>query len=100
MISLLEGSSVAACLGRMLGLHAVFCCTSPKQLLGGSSKPSYRSSRQIIHRDLRTALPMRNGRKVESHFHARERAAEHELVEIAEMADAKNFASDLAKTLP
>src|SRR5213078_2252915 len=58
-----------------------------------------RRLREIVHRRLRPALAMRNRGERKPHLHARERAAEHEIVQIAQVADAEDLAGDLAQAL-
>src|SRR6266568_1405762 len=58
-----------------------------------------RRFREIVHCRLSSALAMRDCGKSEPHLHAGERAAEHEIVEVAQMTDAKNLAGHLAQAL-
>src|SRR5437667_1592133 len=58
-----------------------------------------RRFREIVHRRLRSTFAMRDGGKSEPHFHAGERAAEHEIVEVTQMTDAEDLAGDLAQAL-
>src|SRR2546430_15941189 len=50
---------------------------------------------QIIHRGVDAALLHRHGGERQSHFNAGERGHQHEIVEVAEMADAEHLAAEL-----
>src|SRR5437868_4870220 len=51
--------------------------------------------RQIVHRGVNAALLHRHAGEREPHFNAGQRAHEHEIVEVAEMADAEHLAAEL-----
>src|SRR5437588_2065840 len=53
---------------------------------------------EIIHRRLDAALLMRNAGKLECHLSAGQRAEQHQLVDVAKVADAEHLAGKRAET--
>src|SRR3954462_6767591 len=56
-----------------------------------------RRLREVSHRGIDAAFFMRNVRELEPHFDAAQRAEQREVVEIAEMTNAKHFIAELAQ---
>ena len=53
---------------------------------------------QIFQRRGHAAVGMRNARQRQAHLHARERSSQHQVVEVAQMSDAKRLAGQLAES--
>jgi hypothetical protein len=64
---------------------------------GAGFSASYRRSGQRFERGGNASRAMRNARDFEAHLDAAERAGEHQIVERAEMSDAKHLAGKLAE---
>src|SRR5690349_23817265 len=54
---------------------------------------------EILHRRLRAALLVRHAGDLQPHLHAGERARQREVVEVAEVADAKDLPGELRQAL-
>src|SRR4051812_43406882 len=58
--------------------------------------PASGIARQIVHRSLRAARPIRHACSTQPHFHAAQRAHQLQIAKIAEMTDAEYAVLDLA----
>src|SRR3970282_185491 len=69
--------------------------SQPRSLLASGAR-SHRSRRcQIIESSLHATAPVRRAGELEAHLDACQSAAKHEIVEIAQVADAENAAGEL-----
>src|SRR5690606_18781888 len=76
------------CAAVLLELPSVACDVAPSYAL---DRLRLTGLRQIVERRLRAARVMRHAGFLQSHFHTGQRAAQRQIVEIAQVADAENL---------
>src|SRR6185312_16101605 len=78
-------------------------CLAPRRRACASGRARERRRRrrlEVVERGAYAARAVRDLRRREPHLHAAQRAAQHEVVEPAEMPDAEHLAGELAEPLP